>query len=80
MPPTFPITYWIGWVQSLGINGSTASTQWLPSLPKRTMSSGEVTLNILKYPGCKLKAEDLEGDLDREQWRRGVKSSYVENR
>ena len=39
-----------------------------------------MTLNILKYPGYKLKAEDLEGDLDREQWGRGVKSSYVENR
>ena len=35
---------------------------------KKTISSGEVTLNILKYPGYKWRTEDLEGYLDSEQW------------
>ena len=33
------------------------------------MSRGEVTLITLKYPGCKRKIEDLEGDSVSEQQR-----------
>ena len=56
------------------------NTQQFPYLSARTMSSGEVTLNILKYPEYKPRTKDLEEVSDCEQWKRRVKSFVVKNR
>ena len=50
------------------MNGKVTSIQLFLSLLEMTMSSGEVTINILKYLGNKSKTEDLEGDSDSEKW------------
>ena len=57
-----------------------ASTQWFPSLPTRTMSSGEVTLSTLIYACYKRIREDMEGDsVSEHEGGRLVKPSVAEN-
>ena len=65
---SFPHSYWIGRGHSPQMNGKVVSTQWLPSMPAKTMGSEEAILSILNYPVYKCRTEDLEGDLDSEQW------------
>ena len=48
------------------MNWREASTQWLPSLPVRTMSSGEVALSFLDILSTSAE-EELEKDSDCEQ-------------
>ena len=50
------------------MNGRITSTQWIPSLSERTVSSGEVTLSFFGILEYELKIEDPEGDLGIEQW------------
>ena len=49
------------------INSRGTSTQWLSSLPVRTVSSGEGTISILKITRYKSRTEDSEGDSNNEQ-------------
>ena len=57
-----PISFnWVGY--SPWMNWRAASTQCLPSMLARTMSSGEIIIIIFKYPGYKHSTEDLEEDL-----------------
>ena len=46
------------------MNGRVTSTYWLPSLSKKTVSSGEIALNILKISRYKHRTEVSEGDSD----------------
>ena len=46
--PTYPHFHWIGWAIIPQMKWGLFSTQWLHSLPARTMSNGVVTLSILR--------------------------------